>query len=219
MRRKGQAAQDHDAMQPEKRRRPIREEFTNLPNLLTFARIAMIPPVVVLLLQDTPRTDLIAGVLFGLAAATDWLDGFLARRMGLESLLGRLLDPLADKLIVMASLVIAAQLGRIPGWFVVLLLSRELAITGLRSIASQEGLIIAVDETGKWKTALQLLGIFGVIVQHRYPVHFGFTEELVHFGNVGFALLAISMIFSLMSAFLYFWRFIRAIALQKAEER
>ena len=199
------------------KRRSIREEFTNLPNLLTFGRIVLIVPVITLMLFDSPGSSFWAALLFGIAAATDWLDGHLARKRGLESLLGKLLDPLADKLIVMATLVVAAELHRIPGWFVVLLLSRELAISGLRAIASEGGLEIRVVSAGKWKTALQLCGLTGVLIQYRYVIDFGLATSVVDFGAMGFAVLALSMVFSLASAATYFGRFVGAIAAQKTD--
>jgi CDP-diacylglycerol--glycerol-3-phosphate 3-phosphatidyltransferase len=196
-------------------RRSTLEELTNLPNVLTLMRIAAIAPVIALMVWDTPKTSFFAALLFGAAAATDWLDGWLARRRGQESLMGKLLDPLADKLIVMATLVIGAELGRIPGWFVVLLLSRELSITGLRAMASSEGLMIHVVETGKWKTALQLVGLVGLIVHYRYLVDFGFIERVVDFNALGYGLLLLSMVFSLASAGAYFNGFLKAIAARK----
>lgn len=193
-------------------RRSLAEEAKKLPNILTFLRIALIPPVMWLMLQETRVGNFFATILFTIAAVTDWLDGWLARRQGLESLLGKLLDPLADKLIVNAVLVLAAELGRIPGWFVVLLLSREIAITGLRSIASSEGLSVDVVQSGKLKTALQLIGLVGLLIHHTYEIDFLFTTVDVNFNVLGAALLGISMVFSLVSAFTYFRGFGRAVA-------
>jgi len=195
----------------------IREEVTNLPNLLTLGRIVAIPPVMILMLQNTPQSNFWATALFSLAAITDWLDGYLARKRNLVSLLGKLLDPLADKLIVLAVLVTAVQLTdaqgdpHVPGWFVVVLLSREISISGLRALAASEGLQIAVVQAGKWKTALQLSGLVGVIVHYTYPVNFLFATVNVDFGALGLALLALSMVFSLASAGMYFNRFLRAV--------
>ena len=201
---------------PNKNRRPIVEEFTNLPNMLTLGRIALIPPVMLLMLAETRVASFWAAILFSIAAITDWLDGSLARKRGLESVLGKLLDPLADKLIVMATLVVAAELGQIPGWFVVLLLARELSIGGLRTIASQEGLIIEVVPAGKLKTALQLTGLIALILHAPYCVDFIFATAVVNFNAVGFGLLLVSMVFSLVSAGMYFARFMKAIQVQKA---
>jgi len=199
------------------RRRSLVDEAKKLPNILTFLRIALIPPVMWLMLEQTPIGNFFATILFAVAAITDWLDGWLARRQGLESVLGKFLDPLADKLIVTAVLVLAAELGRIPGWFVVLLLSRELTITGLRAIASTEGLSIDVAQSGKLKTALQLIGLVGLLIHERYLVDFVFTAEVVDFNAMGTVLLAISMVFSLASAFTYFRGFGRALSTRAHE--
>lgn len=194
------------------RPRTLREEITNLPNMLTMARIALIPPVMFFMLLETPTGNFVACVLFALAAITDWLDGWLARRRGLVSVFGKFLDPLADKLIVLATLVIAAELQRIPGWFVVLLLSREITITGLRAIASNEGLMIDVVSAGKYKTALQLIGLVALILHGTFTIDFVFTTQVVDFNAFGVGLLALSMVFSLLSAAMYFYSFLKALA-------
>jgi CDP-diacylglycerol--glycerol-3-phosphate 3-phosphatidyltransferase len=199
-------------------RRSTREEFTNLPNLLTLMRIALIPPVMILMSEVTPKSGFYAALLCSIAAITDWLDGWLARRRGLESLVGKLLDPLADKLLVMAILVMATQLGRIPGWFAVLLLARELTITGLRALAAQEGLTVHVIETGKWKTAFQFTGIIGLLVFYTYNIPFGFGTYPVNFGALGIGLLSLAMIFSVLSAISYFASFMGAIAESKSHD-
>ncbi|HEY3234721.1 MAG TPA: CDP-diacylglycerol--glycerol-3-phosphate 3-phosphatidyltransferase, partial [Polyangiaceae bacterium] len=131
----------------------------NLPNLLTMGRVAVIPVVLWLLDRGTPKDCAWAALVYSAAAITDLLDGYLARRMNVVSVLGKFLDPLADKLLVMASLVWMIPMGRIAGWVVVLLLAREISVTGLRSIASSEGVVIAAGGGGKRKTALQMIGI------------------------------------------------------------
>lgn len=211
---------EQPAAQPDKRtvRRSTREEFTNLPNLLTLLRIALIPPVMILMSTGTPKSGFYAAALCSVAAITDWLDGWLARRRGLESLVGKLLDPLADKLLVMAILVMAAQLGRIPGWFTVLLLAREFTVTGLRALAAQEGLTVNVIETGKWKTAFQFTGIIGLLVFYTYNIPFGFGTYPVNFGALGIGLLSLAMVFSVWSAISYFASFMGVIAETKRHE-
>ncbi|MFT7582010.1 MAG: CDP-diacylglycerol--glycerol-3-phosphate 3-phosphatidyltransferase [Myxococcota bacterium] len=194
--------------------RTLRGEILNVPNLLTMGRIALIPPVMLLMLWGTPEANFYAALLFSIAAITDWLDGFLARRQGLESVFGKFLDPLADKLIVLATLIVATQLHHVPGWFVVLLLSRELAVTGLRALAGNEGFTIDVVRTGKYKTALQLLGIIGIILHERYLIDFGFAERVIDFNLLGIGLLSLSLFFSLLSAGIYFYRFTQAAAAQ-----
>ena len=209
------------------RRKSIRDEVWNLPNILTYGRILAIPVVMYLLYQckaDAVSTDVDtasrlsafwAAVVFSIAAVTDFFDGWVARNFNLGSLLGRFLDPLADKLIVMACLVMMVYLGRCPAWFVVLLIAREVSITSLRAIASAEGLEIKVSQGGKWKTAFQLTGLIGVLVHYEYPVSWYFVEMNLNFHRVGFALLSLSLVMSLYSAMLYF----RSFAIQAAEHR
>lgn len=208
----------------------IREEVWNLPNILTYGRIVLIPFVMYFLYQCTAGmspeahdysgrfNSFVATALFSLAALTDFLDGWVARNFNLGSMVGRFLDPLADKLIVMAALIMMVQLGRVPTWFVVLLVARELSITSLRSIATQEGLEIRVAQAGKWKTAFQLCGLIGVLLHYQYPVDWGFVSMDFNFNRVGMALLAVSMAFSIYSAVLYFHRFAVAAAIADSGE-
>ncbi len=201
------------------RRRTLWEDAKNLPNLLTFLRVLMIPAVLVFLDRGTPRDCYWAGWVYTLAAITDLLDGWLARRQGLVTIIGKFLDPLADKLIVTASLVWMVPMGRIPAWTVVLLVSREITITALRSIASSEGIIIAAGNEGKAKTALQMIGIICLIVGYPYRIHLGFYDfgvvDLVHVGRL---LVYCSLVFSLWSALRYMGLFADAIdAKNKAE--
>src|SRR5690349_15026624 len=126
-----------------KRRRSLRQDALNLPNLLTFARILAIPVVMLLIDRGTPEDCVLAALVYSGAALTDMLDGYLARKMNVVSVLGKFLDPLADKLLVMASLIYMVPMGRIPEWAVAVLLAREISVTALRSIASSEGVVIA----------------------------------------------------------------------------
>ncbi|HEX3773505.1 MAG TPA: CDP-diacylglycerol--glycerol-3-phosphate 3-phosphatidyltransferase, partial [Polyangiaceae bacterium] len=147
-----------------RRRHSLRQDAFNVPNLLTMARVAVIPLVIILLGRGSPKDCTWAALVYSAAAITDLLDGYLARRMNVVSVLGKFLDPLADKLLVMAVLVYMVPMGRIPEWAVVLLLAREIAVTGLRSIASSEGVVIAAGDDGKSKTALQMIGILALIL-------------------------------------------------------
>jgi CDP-diacylglycerol--glycerol-3-phosphate 3-phosphatidyltransferase len=198
--------------QKRRERKTLWEDAKNLPNLLTFARILMIPSVLFLLNRGTPRDCLWASCIYALAAITDALDGWLARRQGLVSVLGKFLDPLADKLIVAATLVWLVSMGRIPAWAVALLISREITITALRSIASTEGLVIAAGDGGKSKTALQMIGIICLIIGYPYRVHGLFYDfgvvDLVHIGRM---LVYASLVFSLTSAVSYMSLFAGAI--------
>ncbi|MGK4005741.1 CDP-diacylglycerol--glycerol-3-phosphate 3-phosphatidyltransferase [Sorangium sp. So ce1036] len=193
------------------RRRTLWEDARNLPNLLTFARILMIPAVLLLLSRGAPRDCFWAACVYSLAALTDMLDGYLARRQGLVSVLGKFLDPLADKLIVAGTLVWLVPMGRIPAWAVVLLISREITITALRSIASTEGLVIAAGDGGKVKTALQMIGIVCLILGYPYRIHLGVDFGVVDVVHVGRLLIYLSLVFSITSAAQYMGLFIDAI--------
>jgi CDP-diacylglycerol--glycerol-3-phosphate 3-phosphatidyltransferase len=146
----------------------LRTGLLNLPNILTLARIAAIPLVVILLLFDTRATSFWAAAIFGAAAMTDWLDGWLARKWQVVTVLGKFLDPLADKLIVMAALIMLIPLGRVPAWAVFLILAREMVVTGLRSIASSEGIVISASDLGKYKTIFQMTAIPGLLLHYDY---------------------------------------------------
>lgn len=194
------------------RRKTLWEDAKNLPNLLTFLRVLMIPVVLLLLDRGAPRDCYWAAWVYALAAITDLLDGWLARRQGLVTVIGKFLDPLADKLIVAATLVWMVPMGRIPAWAVVLLLSREITITALRSIAGAEGLVISAAEGGKAKTALQMIGIICLLLGYPYHLSIGIIDfgrvDLVHVGRL---LIYTSLVFSLTSAAQYMGLFADAI--------
>jgi CDP-diacylglycerol---glycerol-3-phosphate 3-phosphatidyltransferase len=200
------------------RRRSLKEDAVNLPNLLTAGRIVIIPAILLLLDRGGPRDCYWAAIVYAGAAITDFLDGYIARKRGLVSVLGKFLDPLADKLIVMATLVWLVNMGRIETWVVVALLAREFGITGLRSIASSEGVIIAAGEGGKSKTALQMVGILCLIIGYPYHLSLGFYDlgwvDLVH---VGRGLVYLSLFFSLTSGAEYIRLF--ALAVEAKERR
>lgn len=187
-----------------RRRRSLKEDALNLPNLLTLGRVAVIPLVLFLIDRGTPKDCVWAAIVYSAAAITDLLDGYLARKMNVVSVLGKFLDPLADKLLVMASLVYMVPMGRIPEWAVTLLLAREISVTGLRSIASSEGVVIAAGEEGKSKTALQMVGILCLILGYPYHLRLGPLDlGVVDLVYVGRALIYISLIFSIVSAVSY----------------
>ena len=145
--------------------------MANLPNALTLARIAAIPMIVWLLHRPTPVSSIAAFVIFLVASLTDFLDGYLARRYGLITPLGKLLDPLADKLLIVSSLLMIAVGSRVPtfpAWLLVVIIGRELAVTGLRSIAASEGVVVAAEGTGKLKMTLQIIGVLCLILHDRY---------------------------------------------------
>jgi CDP-diacylglycerol---glycerol-3-phosphate 3-phosphatidyltransferase len=194
------------------RRRSLAEDALNIPNLLTFGRIVAIPFFVWLLDVPSPERGFWACILFTVAAITDLLDGYLARKLGVVSVLGKFLDPLADKLIVMAALVWMVPMGRIPAWVVVLLLGREISVTGLRSVAASEGVVISAGNEGKTKTALQMIGIIALLLG--YPFHLsylGFDLGIVDLVRVGQMLVLLSLLFSFASAAQYVRLFAAAV--------
>lgn len=128
----------------------------NLPNKLTMGRIFAIPVFIVVFLMGYRY---IAMVIFILAAITDMLDGKIARKYNLVTNFGKLMDPLADKLLVMSALICLAQIGDVPGWMVIIILGREFIITGMRQVAAAQGIVIAAGTTGKIKTITQMIAI------------------------------------------------------------
>jgi CDP-diacylglycerol---glycerol-3-phosphate 3-phosphatidyltransferase len=195
--------------------RSLREEITDLPNVVTLIRIAFIPLILICIDNYSPKLSTLAASLFTVAAASDALDGYLARRMGLITVVGKFLDPLADKLIVLSTLVMLVAKGRAPAWLVIVLTARELAVTGLRAIASQEGFVISAGTGGKAKAALQMVGIGFLLVHFRYNLLF--FDYPLDFHQVGTILLYVSLIMSVLSAFDYFRFFVQAAQKQASD--
>ncbi|MCK5795877.1 MAG: CDP-diacylglycerol--glycerol-3-phosphate 3-phosphatidyltransferase [Deltaproteobacteria bacterium] len=191
----------------------LRREIFYIPNLLTMFRIVLIPVVLYFIDNESALHCFFASLFYGVSAVTDFFDGYLARISGRVSLLGKFLDPLADKLLVMATLVWMVPLGRIEAWVVVLLLARELSITSLRGIASAEGLIIAARQWGKDKTFLQMIGVLCLITHFRYPIYG--TDYYVDFHQVGLYTIYISLVLSVFSAVEYLQLFARSVAQQE----
>lgn len=191
---------------------PLLKEFWNLPNMLTLGRIAVIPVFVWLTYDADPMYSLWAAGIFTLAAITDVIDGFLARRWNMITTVGKLLDPLADKLIVMAAMVMMTRLGRIPAWIVIVLLSRELIVSGLRQIAASEGMVIAAAQEGKWKTSLQLTGIIALCIHYIHDVNLAWYVVKIDFNLVGKILVYLSVAFSVWSAASYFRAFLAMLS-------
>ena len=141
----------------------------NLPNVLTMLRILAVPVIVVALLDETPNGDALAAAVFALAAFTDGLDGYIARRRREVTTFGKLMDPLADKLLVVATLVSLVSLNRLAAWVAMVIIARELAVTGLRALAAEQGVVIAASWLGKLKTILQVAAIFALIIWEPAP--------------------------------------------------
>ena len=142
----------------------------NLPNTLTLLRIFLVPVVVVALLDETPNGDAIAAGVFALAALTDGLDGYIARSRGDITTFGKLMDPLADKLLVTAALVSLVSLGRLEAWIAMVIIAREFAVTGLRGVAAEQGVVIQASVLGKIKTAIQVVAIVALIATDPAPL-------------------------------------------------
>jgi CDP-diacylglycerol--glycerol-3-phosphate 3-phosphatidyltransferase len=182
----------------------------NIPNTLTLLRIFFVPLLVAALVQadmgvaggfvQIPK-EFIALVIFLVAAATDLLDGYLARRWGQVTTVGTLLDPIADKLLISAALISLVQIRRLPGWLVILIIGREFAVTGLRSIAAAEGYTIRANELGKSKMVSQVLGVSLVML----GIHWPSIEPLAIYAMWGVVL------FGLASAVAYFRKFWRQV--------
>jgi len=141
------------------------ESNINLPNVLTLVRILLIPVFVMLLIDPTPDRALAAAIVFVVAAVTDLLDGYVARKTGQITKLGRLLDPIADKLLVLYALILLVQVDRVSALVAILIIAREVAVTGLRAIAASEGLIMSAEVTGKYKMALQVIAIVLLVLE------------------------------------------------------
>jgi len=180
----------------------------NPANLLTLLRILVVPIVVLLLYVPDGRDvgfrrSVAATILFTLAMFTDMFDGYIARRYGMVTALGKLLDPLADKLLVCASMVMLIPPGRVPAWIVAIILAREIGVTALRGAASTEGLVIAASPLGKAKTILLSIGVGALILN--YPV-FGIDIHLL-----GMVFLVAGLVLTAWSGFDYFLRFLKEI--------
>jgi CDP-diacylglycerol--glycerol-3-phosphate 3-phosphatidyltransferase len=142
----------------------------NLPNLLTVMRIMLVPALVVALLGNTPGGDVLAAVVFALASLTDFIDGYLARARAEITTFGKLMDPLADKLLIVAALISLVSLHRLAAWVAMVIITRELAVTVLRLAATQAGVVMAASMFGKVKTCLQIAAILAVIAVHGQSV-------------------------------------------------
>jgi CDP-diacylglycerol---glycerol-3-phosphate 3-phosphatidyltransferase len=173
----------------------------NLPIGLTLTRILAVPLLIVFLIPSSRVHAAIAATIFILASFTDWLDGVLARRRNQVTTLGTLLDPIADKLLVAAALVSLLQIDKVAAWIVVIIIGRELAVTGLRAVAAGVGVIVPASRLAKWKTAGQYVAITMLIVEK------GFGSPEFHVAATGVLWAALAL--TVVSAIDYFYRFFR----------
>lgn len=182
----------------------------NLPNKITVSRVLLIPIFMVFMLVDFKmgtitvagtemmKEHLIGGLIFIIASITDWLDGYIARKNNLVTNMGKFLDPLADKLLVSAAFIILVELGTAPSWIVIIIISREFAVTGLRLILAGGGEVVAANQLGKIKTVAQILAITSLLLNN---IFFGTIG--VPFGVI---MLYIALFFTIWSGFDYFYK-------------
>ncbi len=169
----------------------------NIPNALTLSRLVAIPPLMVLLMVRFPGHDQLAAAIFIVFSLSDSLDGEIARRRGTVSDFGKFLDPLADKLFVLSVLIVLVQEGLVAAWVVVVIFSRELIITILRSVAAAQGRVIPAAPLGKTKTVMQMSAVTLLILQRPYPIAVPFADLVV----------GLAIVFTIWSGFDYLWRF------------
>ncbi|MDR1946060.1 MAG: CDP-diacylglycerol--glycerol-3-phosphate 3-phosphatidyltransferase [Desulfovibrio sp.] len=173
----------------------------NLPNRLTISRIAIVPLIVVLLMFPGVWTCFAAALLFAAAGFTDLLDGRLARKTNQITSLGKFLDPLADKVLVTSALIMLVQNGWVPGWIAVIIVGRDILVTGLRAVAVEDGVVIAADRHGKFKTVMQIIALDILIL------HYDLPGIAVH--DIGMIILYISLALTIFSGYNYFRNFRR----------
>jgi CDP-diacylglycerol--glycerol-3-phosphate 3-phosphatidyltransferase len=164
----------------------------NLPNRVTLVRIFLIPVFVAVVTLRIPYGDYIAAAIFILAASTDGLDGYIARKKKMVTNLGKLMDPLADKLLVSAALLVLVELQRLPAWVALIIIGREFAVTGLRALAAADGNIIAARWLGKVKTVTQIVAIVALFI--RMPFYLGYIA------------MGVAVFFTAWSGWEYFYR-------------
>jgi CDP-diacylglycerol--glycerol-3-phosphate 3-phosphatidyltransferase len=181
----------------------IGQDSLNLPNVLTLGRIVLIPVFVLVFMDPTPDRSLLAAVIFTAAAVTDLLDGYIARKTGQITKLGKLLDPIADKLLVLSALILLVNIDRVGALVAILIIARELTVTGIRAIAAGERMIIAAQTMGKYKMALQVVAIVLLILDGTWVSTFGNVYL------VGSATLYLSLVLGYLSGWQYvrsFWK-------------
>ncbi len=170
----------------------------NIPNILSLSRILSVPVFILLMLEPNPLRALIAGIIFSVASATDWLDGYLARKWGQVTKVGKLLDPIADKILIMSALVILVEIRSdvVHAWIAILIIGREFAVTGLRAIAASEGVIIPAEATGKYKVGAQITAVLSLLCYEYWD------KEWMR--QLGWFALIVAMILAVYSAVQYF---------------
>lgn len=154
----------------------------NIANKITITRLILVPIFIVIMLSNIKYGDIISAILFTMASLTDKLDGYVARRYNQITNLGKFMDPLVDKVMVSSAFIALIQLGRIQSWIVIVILSREFIVTGLRTIAANKGIVIAASNLGKYKTTLQIVAIISLMLNN-IPfsyIFFPFSSIAIH---------------------------------------
>jgi len=169
------------------------------PNRLTLLRIVAIPGIILLLHFPSRLTTFVATLVFSMAAITDWLDGYWARRSGMVSNLGKIMDPVADKLLMSSSFIMLTFHGWIPAWVVCAIIGRELAVTGLRNVIAEKGEDVSASMLGKYKTGFQIAAIIPLCLHYPYLG--------IRFHAIGSVLLYLALLFTVWSGVDYFIRF------------
>jgi CDP-diacylglycerol--glycerol-3-phosphate 3-phosphatidyltransferase len=198
-------------------REKLSNEIWNLPNALTLFRIFLVPFLVVVLLTKFTGREFVGLGIFLLAAITDFLDGWLARRQGKITRLGTLLDPIADKLLMSAAFISLVEMDstHVPAWMVVIIIGREFAVSGLRSIASQHGVLIAASPLGKGKMISQVVAISLLILGYELD-RVGSAVGIGELRLTGTVALWVVMVFALLSGVDYFAKFARAVLMDQS---
>jgi CDP-diacylglycerol--glycerol-3-phosphate 3-phosphatidyltransferase len=176
----------------------------NVPNLLSISRILAVPIFIILMLEPDPGRALAAAIVFLFASATDWLDGYLARKWGQVTKMGKLLDPIADKILVASALIILVNINKEDAWLAIaaiVIIGREFAVTGLRAIASSEGIIIPAETTGKYKTGTQIIAILSFVLDYHME-----TSWLTTLGWITLIIAVILSAYSAVQYFMQFWK-------------
>jgi len=176
-----------------------KRDMINLPNTITLARISVVPSLFFLLMSPGPLWSLVLAALFVMAAITDFLDGFVARKYNMITTIGKFLDPLADKLIVNSAMILMIPIGRIDAWIVVIIIMRDLIVDGIRSIASSEGIYIDASILGKQKTLAQIIAVTALMI------HYPFLGLDAHL--VGTIILYVAFLLTIYSGVDYFIKF------------
>jgi CDP-diacylglycerol--glycerol-3-phosphate 3-phosphatidyltransferase len=186
----------------------VGETYLNLPNSITVLRILLIPVFVWLFSDSNPDRALMAGLVFAGAAFTDFLDGYLARRSGQITNLGKLLDPVADKLLVASGLILLVQFQRVAVWLAIVMIAREMIVTGARAVAAKEGFVVPADSLGKLKVIGQIGGILCLVLQSVWLQ----VENVL--SQAGTGLLYVALFFSLLSGWRYLLHIFKKISPQ-----